>query len=138
MALNGLIGVGVPQDWASHGIGHELTAAYGLDHGRSLAVVLPGVLSLQKKRKKDKLLQFARNVWGLYQGDEQVLMDEAIARTILFFESLGVGTTLRAYGIGPEAPALIADRLQEKGGYLGEHADIGPEEVKYILSQRAG
>lgn len=138
MALNGLIGLGVPQDWASHGIGHELTAAYGLDHGRSLAVVLPGVLSLQKKRKKDKLLQYARNVWGLHQGDENVLMDEAIARTVLFFESLGVGTTLRSYGIGPEAADIVAAQLREKGAFLGEHGDIGPEEAHYILTQRAG
>jgi len=41
MALNGLIGQGVPQDWATHMIGHELTSLYGIDHARTLAVVLP-------------------------------------------------------------------------------------------------
>jgi NADP-dependent alcohol dehydrogenase len=138
MALNGLIGAGVVQDWATHGIGHELTALYGLDHGRSLAVVLPGVLRLCRKHKRDKLLRYAREVWGLHQGDEDVLIDEAIGRTVLFFESLGVPTTLRGYGIPAEAADLVAARIAEKGGRLGENQDIGPEEVRHILAGQAG
>ena len=137
MALNSLIGLGVSQDWASHGIGHELTALYGLDHGRSLAVVLPGVLAFCKKSKRQKLLRYAREVWGLYQGDEDVLIDESIGRTILFFESLGVGTRLQDYGISATAATLVADRIREKGLFLGEHQDIGPEEVRHILALRA-
>lgn len=138
MALNGVIGVGVEQDWATHGIGHELTAVYGLDHGRSLAVVLPGVLTLCRKHKREKLLRYAREVWGLYQGDGDVLIDEAIGRTVLFFESLGVPTTLHDCGIPPEAADLIANRLAGKGDLLGERQDIGPEEVRRILALRAG
>jgi NADP-dependent alcohol dehydrogenase len=138
MALNKFIGAGVRQDWSTHRIGHELTALYGIDHGRSLAIVLPGVLTLCKKNKHDKLLRYAREVWGLHQGDEQVLIDEAIGRTILFFESLGVATTLRDYSIPPVAADLIADRIAEKGERLGEYQDLGAEEVRQILLMRAG
>ena len=67
-ALNGYIGVGVDQDWATHIIGHEITAAYGIDHAKSLAIVLPGLLSIQRKQKQDKLLQYAKRVWGVTQG----------------------------------------------------------------------
>jgi len=52
-ALNGLIGCGVPQDWATHAIGHELTALYGIDHAQSLAIILPGMMQQQIDRKRN-------------------------------------------------------------------------------------
>jgi NADP-dependent alcohol dehydrogenase len=142
MALNGIIGVGTVQDWATHAIGHELTAMYGIDHGRTLAIVLPGLLNHQKQAKKEKLLLFARNVWGLYQGDENVLMDEAIARMVLFFENMGVHTRLQDYHIPPSAPAIdecpniIAEIFRKRGWKLGENQAIGPKEVEEILISR--
>jgi len=137
MGLNGIIGVGVVADWSSHVIGHELTALYGVDHGRSLAVVFPGVLTLCRVSKRAKLLRYAREVWGLTDADENVLMDKAIEQTILFFESLGVPTTLRGCGIPSEAADIVADRIAEKGWMLGEGKDIGPKEVRQILIARS-
>ncbi|KGE71665.1 iron-containing alcohol dehydrogenase [Spirochaeta lutea] len=142
MALNGIIGVGTVQDWATHAIGHELTAMYGIDHGRTLAIVLPGLLSHEKQAKKDKLLMFARRVWGLSQGDETVLMDEAIGRMVLFFENLGVHTRLQEYHIPPSAPPLdecpgiIAEIFRKRGGKIGENQAIGPKEIEEILLSR--
>jgi NADP-dependent alcohol dehydrogenase len=101
-------------------------------------VVLPGLLTLRKEQKAGKLLAYARKVWGLHQGDDQVLVDEAIGRTILFFESLGVPTTLRDHGLPPEAADRVAERIAAKGWKLGEHQDIGPEEIRQILLLRAG
>jgi NADP-dependent alcohol dehydrogenase len=133
-ALNGLIGAGVPQDWATHMIGHELTAMHGLDHAQTLAVVLPSVLEYKKEQKRAKLLQYADRVWGLRDGSEEQRIAGAIAATRAFFEQLGVGTRLSAYGLdGSSIPAMIA-KLKEHGGTaLGEHQDITIEDSQRIL-----
>jgi NADP-dependent alcohol dehydrogenase len=136
MALNGLIGVGTIQDWASHTIGHELTAFFGIDHGRTLAIVLPGVLEHEKTKKWPKLLMYAKNVWNLHQGDDQVLIDEAIAKTVLFFESLGVGTRLRDYPGTENAPNLVGDRLSTLGWKMGEEETLDGQAAKEILLTR--
>ena len=99
--LNGWIACGQPQDWASHMIGHELTALYGVDHGQSLAIVMPGVMHHQRGRKRKKLLQYAERVWGLTGGDEEARIDQAIAKTEEFFRSLGVARGWPTTGFPP-------------------------------------
>lgn len=137
MALNGLIGCGVPQDWATHMIGHEITAEYGLDHAQTLAVTLPGVLRHRWQDKREKLLQYAERVWGIALGSEADRIEVAIARTEGFFASVGVMTRLVGYGVGSEAPQRIADRLASRGvNALGERGNITPQFVKEILSTR--
>ena len=133
-ALNGLIAVGVPQDWATHMIGHQVTASYGLDHAQTLAVVAPALLRHQRARKQAKLLQYAERVWGLKEGAPEDRMEGAIRRTEDFFRSVGVKTRLKDYGIGPEAPARIADKFERRGEKIGEHNDLGPKEIREILS----
>jgi NADP-dependent alcohol dehydrogenase len=135
-ALNGLIACGVPTDWATHMIGHELTALYGIDHGQSLAVVLPGVLEVQRRWKCEKLLQYAERVWGIHSGTDEFRIDAAITMTELFFRSMGVPTTLREYGIGPEAADAVSQRFEQRGTKLGEHKDIRASETRTILSLR--
>jgi NADP-dependent alcohol dehydrogenase len=81
LALNGLIGVGVPHDWSTHMVGHEITALHGLDHAQTLAIVLPAMLRIRRLDKRAKLLQYAERVWGLCDGDEDARIDGAIART---------------------------------------------------------
>ncbi|MBF0097806.1 MAG: iron-containing alcohol dehydrogenase [Magnetococcales bacterium] len=134
--LNGLIGCGVPQDWATHLIGHELTALYGLDHGQSLAVVLPGVWQFNMQRKQAKLCQYARRVLQLSGVDGTELAGAAIAYTESFFRSLGVKTRLSEYGIGTDAPDRVAQRLQARQVRLGEEANLGGEEIAAILKMR--
>lgn len=111
-ALHGAVGAGVPQDWATHMIGHEITALYGLDHAQTLAVVLPNLLDVRRDVKRDKLLQYADRVWGLRTGDEDARIDQAIAQTRAFFEALGVRTRLADYGIGAEAVERIVAQLE--------------------------
>ncbi|MCH8539124.1 MAG: iron-containing alcohol dehydrogenase [Alkalimonas sp.] len=136
MALNGLIGVGVPQDWATHMIGHELTALHGLDHAQTLAIVLPALMQQQRQQKRDKLLQYGRRVWQLDHQDEERLIDEAISHTQAFFEQMGVPTRLADYGIPPDAIEAIIERLvQHKMVKLGEHGDITPEVASEILKK---
>lgn len=125
MALNGLIGAGVPQDWATHMLGHELTALYGIDHAQTLATVLPALLVAKQQQKREKLLQYAARVWGLSQGSEQQRIDGAIAATRAFFEQMGVKTRLRDYGISELATETLIAKLTEHGmTALGEHGDI--------------
>ena len=135
-ALNGLIGCGVPQDWATHALGHELTILYGVDHGQSLAVVLPGMLQQQRRRKRQKLLQYADRVWGIRDGDDESRVDRAIEKTETFFRSLGVGVRLADYDIPPDAAGLVADRLEKRRVPLGEHRDLSKADVEEILTLR--
>ena len=124
-ALNGLIGAGVPQDWATHMIGHEITAMFGLDHAQTLAVVLPAMLDLRREAKRDKLLQYATRVWNIDTGSDDARIDAAIARTRAFFESLGVKTRLSDYGIGTDAPERLLAQLEAHGmTALGERRDM--------------
>lgn len=136
MALNGLIGQGVPQDWSTHMIGHELTACYGLDHAQTLAIVLPALLQQQRQQKREKLLQYGRRVWQLQQQDEEQLIDQAIAQTTAFFKQMGVATQLADYGLSAEAIDTVVAKLQQNNMVkLGEHGDITPAVAKQILQQ---
>lgn len=135
MALNGLIGVGVPQDWSTHMIGHELTALYGLDHAQTLAVVLPALMQQQRQQKRDKLLQYGRRVFQLQHLDEERLIDETISHTRQFFEQMGVPTRMADYGIQRDAvEALLAQLQANHVVKIGERGDITPEVVRQILT----
>ncbi len=137
LALNGLIGAGVPQDWATHMLGHELTVLHGLDHAQTLAVVLPAMLQVRREEKRDKLLQYADRVWGLREGDAEARIDQAILRTRLFFESLQVPTRLSGYGIGVEAIGPLVAQLKRHGMVaLGEHrsVDLARAQLVYELA----
>ena len=135
LALNGLIGAGVPQDWTTHMIGHELTALHGLDHAQTLAVVLPNTLTVLRDRKREKLLQYAERVWNLVDGGEEVRIDLAIAKTREFFESVGVRTHLSDYGVGLDVIPTIIDRFEKRGLVaLGEHKEVTPKVVEQILA----
>ncbi len=134
MALNGLIGVGVPQDWATHMIGHELTALHHIDHARTLALVLPAMLNERRDAKRAKLLQYAERVWDLREGSEDERIDAAIERTRAFFESLGIPTRLSAYRLGGETVDAVIAQLQAHGmTQLGEHRDVTPEVSRRVL-----
>lgn len=132
-ALNGLIGAGVPQDWATHMLGHELTAMHGLDHAQTLAVVLPALWNEKRDAKREKLLQYGERVWNITSGTEEERIDAAIAATRNFFEQMGVPTRLSGYGLdGSSIPALLA-KLEEHGlTQLGEHKDITLEVSRRI------
>ena len=136
MALNGLIGVGVPQDWSSHMIGHELTAYHGIDHARTLAIVLPGVMNIKRKIKKEKLLQLGERVWGILEGSEDEKIDKTIQKTIDFFESVGLPTKLPDYGVSVETIDTICTRFKKRGYKIGEQADMGPTEIRMVLESR--
>ncbi len=135
MALNGLIGQGVPQDWATHMIGHELTALYGIDHARTLASVLPHLLRVHATSKAEKLLQFAARVWGVREGSPEQRIEAGIVATEKFFESLGVPTRLKSYEqVKSNTPATVAQRLTANGmTKLGERQEVTPGSVEKIL-----
>ncbi|HEY4990037.1 MAG TPA: iron-containing alcohol dehydrogenase [Opitutaceae bacterium] len=137
-ALNGAIGAGVPQDWASHVIGHELTALHGIDHARTLAVVMPSLLNVQRATKGAKLLQYGERVWGIREGTESARIDAAIEKTRGFYEALGLRTRLSDYNVGASVAPEVAGRLRARGELaIGERSDITPEVVEKILRQAA-
>ncbi|MBP7507705.1 MAG: iron-containing alcohol dehydrogenase [Prolixibacteraceae bacterium] len=137
MALNGIIKSGVPEDWTSHMIGHEITALHGVDHARTLAIVLPGVMNIMRESKKNKIIQYAQRVWGIEGHDEKYVIDAAIAKTVEFFESLGLKTRLRDYKIPVTTIEEIVERMEERGDInIGENKLIGIIEIKKILEDR--
>jgi NADP-dependent alcohol dehydrogenase len=138
LALNGLIGVGVPNDWATHMLGHELTVLHGLDHAQTLAIVLPAMLHERREEKRGKLLQYAERIWDLRAGDDDARIDQAIARTREFFESLQVPTRLSGYGIGKDAiPALLAQLKRHGMVALGEHGNFTLEGSRRVYELAA-
>jgi len=134
MALNGTLNTGVPGDWATHMIGHELTGLYGLDHAQTLAIVLPAIWTFKRQQKREKLLQYASRVLDIHEGSEDERVEAAILKTRRFFESLGVPTTLSGYGLSESAIPAVANKLREHGmTALGERKDITPEAASAIL-----
>lgn len=135
MALNGLIQKGVPTDWAIHAMGHELTALYGIDHARTLAIVLPSHYTYNFERKKEKLAQYGRRVWGL-EGDDDNVAKNAIGKTVDFFHELGIDTKLSEYTSEYNGTAeTISERFTERKWLgLGEHKDLNPTQVKEIMA----
>jgi len=133
-ALNGLIACGVPEDWASHQIGHELTALYGLDHARSVALALRGLLAVEKPRKEARLAQFGRRVWDVSPLlTTAAAAEAAVSQTLAFFTSLGMALTLGENGIPFQACELVAARLKQRNARLGEYHDMGGDEAREIL-----
>jgi NADP-dependent alcohol dehydrogenase len=134
MALNGIIAVGVPQDWATHMIGHELTAMFGIDHGQTLAIVYPSVLDVQRKQKSAKIVQYAERVWNITTGSDDEKIDQAIQKTREFFESLGIKTRLSEYGVKADQIPAVVEQLKAHGmTALSETGDITPEVSQKIL-----
>jgi NADP-dependent alcohol dehydrogenase len=135
MALNGWLSTGVPTDWSIHMVGHELTAMHGVDHGRSLAVVLPSMYRKMLPEKLDKLAQYAERVWDIEEGSPEEKASKAIEKTEAFFNSLGVETKVSAYASDKEATiAFVVDRFVERGWKgLGEKAKVSPEVVGEVL-----
>jgi len=137
MALNGLIGVGVPQDWSTHTIGHEITAFHGVDHARTLAVVLPGMMHIKRSNKKDKILQYGARVWNITEGTEDERIDQIIAATVKFFESVGIQTRLSDYDIDESFITKVKNRFLHRGMMgIGEQGDISPDQVAEILEHQ--
>ena len=133
-ALNGWIGQGVPQDWSTHMIGHELTAFFGIDHAESLAVVLPALFRHEMSRKQAKLAQYARRVWGVAETDDAKAAELGLVKTVDFYHSLGMKTTLADYGISAQdAAKKVSERFASRGKKLGEHQTIDAAATKEIL-----
>lgn len=134
MALNGLIGAGVPQDWATHMIGHELTGGHGIDHARTLSIVLPAVMKVCRDAKREKLLQYAERVWNITDGDEATRINRAIELTEQFFELMEVPTRLSQVDLGEADIDGLIEKLTQHGMVtLGEHDAITPEVSRKIL-----
>lgn len=134
MALNGLIGLGVKSDWATHTIGHELTAIHGLDHAVTLAIVLPGLLWQTREKRYEKLAQFARRVWHIDIKDDHLAGELAIQKTEAFFRTMGMKTKLSEHQIGKGTIETIVKRF-EKRGYkkMGNQQDIQLSEISQLL-----
>jgi len=135
MALNGLIGQGVPQDWAVHMMGHELTALFGIDHARTLAIIAPSHYRYNIETKKDKLAQYAERVWGVTEGTTEEKAKAGIDKTEDFFHSLGIKTKLSEYTSDYSGTAeIVSKRFTDRGWLgLGEHRKLAPVDAAKII-----
>ena len=135
MALNGLIQQGVPTDWAVHAMGHELTALFGIDHARTLAVIAPSHYKYNFEAKKEKLAQYGERVWNITDGSIEDKAYAAIEKTVDFFHGLGINTKLSDYTKDYEGTAeTISQRFTDRGWLgLGEHQSLSPDMVEKIV-----
>lgn len=133
-ALNGNLRCGVPTDWATHMIGHELTAFYGIDHAATLAIIAPRLYTNQFENKKEKLAQYGQRVWG-FSGDQDDIATRSIEKTEQFFQSLGIKTKISDYTQDHIwLPSTIKDRFIERNWVaMGERQTITPEDVESIV-----
>jgi NADP-dependent alcohol dehydrogenase len=138
MALNGFIGMGVTQDWATHQIGHELTALHGISHGQTLAIVFPALLRVMWEQKLSKLVQYAERVWEIYDGTDEQRAEWAIEHTEQFFRSLGLATRLCELNVGEETIAEIERRFTSRGVAFGEGRNVDGAKAAEILRDCAG
>jgi len=124
------------QDWATHMIGHELTAMFGIDHGQTLAIILPAILEVRREQKRVKILQYAERVWNIETGSDDEKIDLAIQKTRDFFESLGVRTRLSEYGVTADTIPAIVGQLKAHGlNKLSETRDLSLEISQIILEK---
>ena len=134
MALNGLIGAGVPQDWSTHMLGHEITALYGLDHAQTLAIVLPRMMHAMRQQKEAKLLQYAERIWGISEQDNNIAIDLAIEKTVAFFHSVNMPTRFSDYQLGEEIVDAIVEQLERHGMVaLGENQQVTLDISREVL-----
>jgi len=135
MALNGLIGEGVPQDWAVHMMGHELTALFGIDHARTLAIIAPSHYRYNLDSKKEKLAQYAERIWNVNNGTLEEKAKAGIEKTEEFFHSLGIKTRLSEYTEDYSGTAeMVSKRFTERGWLgLGENHNVTPADVAKII-----
>jgi NADP-dependent alcohol dehydrogenase len=133
-AMTGIIGSGVPQDWSSHMLGHEITALFGVDHAQSLAAVTPAMWRVRREQKREKLLQYADRVLNVSTGSEDERIDSAIAKTEEFFHGLGIKTSLSDYNIDEDGIEKIIQSLEKHGmTALSERGDITLDVSREIL-----
>jgi len=133
LALNDFIRMGVSQDWATHMIGHELTAIHGTTHGHTLAIVMPGTLRVLKKQKHYKLLQYGERIFNITEGSENERVERAIEKTEEFYRSLGLTTSLSEEGIGKDTIDLIVKRFNNRNVAYGEKRNVNGKVAGEIL-----
>lgn len=133
LALNDMIRMGVSQDWATHMIGHELTALHGLTHGATLAIVINGTLRVLREQKRGKLLQYGERIWNITGGTEEERIEHTIAANEAFFRSLGLSTRLTEEEIGNETIAEIERRFNASGVAHGEAQNVTGTVARRIL-----
>lgn len=136
-ALNGLIGAGVPQDWSTHMIGHAITALYGIDHARTLTMIMPSLMRYKLASKTAMLARYGRNVWGISEADDRSAAEQAIAKTEEFMVRMGCPVRISQAGIQVSEAELISHLERAGQDRLGELKDIAPDDVRAILALAA-
>lgn len=134
LGLNDMICMGVNQDWATHAIGHEITALTGMAHGATLAIVFPALLRVLIDTKEAKLVQMGERVFDVHYGTDRERALETIVRLEAFFASLGLPTRLDEAGVGEDVEREIVRRFEERNWKLGEHKNITPAQIAAILA----
>ncbi len=135
MALNGLISKGVVTDWAVHAMGHELTARFGIDHARTLAIIAPSHYRYNFDSKKEKLAQYAERAWHINEGSTAEKAEKGIQKLEEFFHSIGIKTQLSEYTTAYEGTAEKIEKTFTSRHWLGlgEHKKLSPQDVYKIV-----
>lgn len=124
IALNGWLSVGVPGDWSTHALGHEITVLNDTDHARSLTAVLPATMYVRRDEKREKLIQYAERVFEITEGSDEEKVMGAIQKTVDFFKSIEMPTTISEVGVKEEDIVFLVDQLEKHGKVnISEHGN---------------
>ena len=138
LAHNNVCGAGRAQDWASHGIEHELSALYGCAHGAGLAVVMPAWMAYVMKADVARVARFASKVFGVPDGEPSAMAEEGIRRYRAWLRELGMPLTFEELGAKKaDIPVLVA-KLGLNGNTLGAFMPLTEADVTAIFLSCCG
>jgi hypothetical protein len=125
LAHNGVCGCGRVEDWVSHAMEHEISAAYGVTHGAGLAVVNPAWMTYMAEHRPEKVAQMARRLFDVTDTDNTAAAHKGIAALRKFYKSIGMPTTFAELGIeNPDIDTLVAKLHENKGTTFGGYFPI--------------
>lgn len=139
LAHNGICGCGKLEDWASHGMEHELSALYGVAHGAGLSVILLAYMKFMLQHKPERVAMLARNVLDVNLKNDQDTAEKGIEKLESFFKSLHMPVTLSELGVeNPDIPLLVKKVHQNKGKTFGAYYPITEKESTAIYTLALG
>ena len=133
MAHNGICGCGKLEDWASHGMEHEISAIYGVAHGAGLSVILLAYMRFMMEHKPERVVMFSKNVLGVKGESDMKVGQEGIEKLEMFFKSIGMPVTFSELGIeNPDIDLLVKKVHINKGETFGSYYPITSKESREI------
>lgn len=139
LAHNGVCSGGREEDWATHGLEHELSAVYDVTHGAGLAVMFPAWMKYALRSNPGKLAQYARRVFDIEESDDVKAAAKGIEALKKFLRSIGMPVSMKELGIDDPDVKLLSEKVTEnKGEVFGNYIKIDKKAAEDIYNIAVG